>query len=659
MGNAFLPLLLLHQNGKTGLMRLKIAALILLIACGLFFWYQANTPPTLAQQRKYFVDAEKLLGKDNEKDYLRLSKKLTGYPLYPYLQSKWLTNRLSQTAAITDFLSTHKDSHYADVLRASWLNRLAEQKRWPEFIKYYQASDDTNLGCLFQWANYQTGGQTQALEAAQIMWAAMATYPDSCTALFAVLTSSRQLKPEVVWQRFEAALTQNNINAANATLSLLSQDEQAIAKQWLQVQQSPEIIRNTAFWKTKDGLMGRLFAYGIDKLAKPNIELALGLWDSQNKSFTLDDATRQRIEHRLALILAVRRDHRVFERLARITQPDEELKMWSIRSALFAQNWPQVIKTFEGFSAKEQQDPHWQYWYARALGETGDTAKAQANYTIVAKDRGFHGFLAADRLDQPYQLNDKPIVITEEALAALRQSTELKVVEEFIALKRELEARRLWPILIKKLSKAQLLLAAKLAQGWHWEQTAIITLTKADYWDDLGLRFPTHYKEQVESNAAIRDLDPALIFGLMRQESMMDKMAASSVGAKGLMQLMPSTGQQIAKTLGEPWHSENDLFNPELNIKYGSYYFKELLKQFGGHAALATAAYNAGPGRVKKWLPHGKALPVDLWVEYIPYKETRKYVSTVLTYSIIYQHLLQRNTLKLKNLLPDVPALKN
>lgn len=173
------------------------------------------------------------------------------------------------------------------------------------------------------------------------------------------------------------------------------------------------------------------------------------------------------------------------------------------------------------------------------------------------------------------------------------------------------------------------------------------------------LRFPTHYQEQVESNATLQNVDPALLFGLMRQESMMDKMAASSVGAKGLMQLMPGTGQQIAKALNEPWHSDSDLFNPELNIKYGSYYFKQLLEQFNGHAALATAAYNAGPARVKKWLPQGKALPADLWVEYIPYKETRKYVSSVLSYAIIYQHLLQRDALKLKNLLPDVSPVKN
>jgi soluble lytic murein transglycosylase len=641
-------------------MRIKYLAAALLIGAGLFFWYQSvTTPPTLAQQREYFLTAEKLLADDKKKDFLRLSKKLVNYPLFPYLQYQWLKNRLSQTAAITDFLTTHKDSYYAGLLRSRWLNRLAEQQRWPEFIKYYQASEDKNLTCQFYWANYQTGNQALALTEAQQLWASVQPLPEACTPLFNVLTSSSKLTPDVIWQHFETALKQNNLGEANAALSLLSQGDQAIAQQWLQVHQKPKIIQDPAFWKTKDNRMGRLFTYGIDRMAKPNLDLALSLWDAQKNSFDVDHETRQRIEHRLALILAVRRDHRVFERLAHVNHPDEELRIWSIRSALFTQNWPHVIEAYKKLSAKEQQDPHWQYWFARALGETGDQANALATYTALAKDRSFYGFLAADFLNQPYQLNDKPIVLTEEALTTLRQTTEIKVIEEFIALNRDLDARRNWPGIIKKLNKEQLLLAAKLAQHWHWEQTAIITLTKADYWDDLALRFPTQYQTQVESNAALHDLDPALVFGLMRQESMMDKMATSTVGAKGLMQLMPDTGQQIAKALHETWHSENDLFNPDLNIKYGSYYFKQLLKQFNGHAALATAAYNAGPSRVKKWLPKGKTMPIDLWVEYIPYKETRKYVTAVLSYAVIYQHRLQRNTLKLKNLLPDIAAAKN
>jgi soluble lytic murein transglycosylase len=215
--------------------------------------------------------------------------------------------------------------------------------------------------------------------------------------------------------------------------------------------------------------------------------------------------------------------------------------------------------------------------------------------------------------------------------------------------------------------------AAKLAQLWHWDQVAIATLVKADYWDDLGLRFPVYYSSQVHANAGLQDLDPAIVFGLIRQESIFNKDAESAVGARGLMQVMPKTGMQIAHDLNEKWQSDGSLFNPDVNVRYGAFYYKQLLKQFNGHFALAIAAYNAGAGRVGKWLPGFAAMPADIWIETIPFKETRKYVTSVLSYAIIYQQLMldsplpcsmlyntpcirtvEKKSLKMKELMLDV-----
>jgi soluble lytic murein transglycosylase len=138
----------------------------------------------------------------------------------------------------------------------------------------------------------------------------------------------------------------------------------------------------------------------------------------------------------------------------------------------------------------------------------------------------------------------------------------------------------------------------------------------------------------------------------------LDTNAQSAVGAKGLMQIMPKTGQQIARSLGEPWQAENSLFNPDINIRYGAFYYKQLLNRFDGHFALAAAAYNAGPNQVSKWLPDTRPVPADVWIETIPFKETRKYVTSVLSYSIIYQQRMQRNSLKIAKLLFDVRPVK-
>ena len=262
--------------------------------------------------------------------------------------------------------------------------------------------------------------------------------------------------------------------------------------------------------------------------------------------------------------------------------------------------------------------------------------------------------MAADAVNKPYSIADKPVFLAGNELETLAQQTDFKVIQELIILNREAEAKRQWWFAVKKLPKEQLMIAAKLAQQWQWDQVAIITLVKADYWDDLALRFPVNYLSQVQNNAYLQNLDPAIIFGLIRQESMLDKNARSAVGARGLMQIMPETGQQIARNLNEPWQAENSLFNPDVNIKYGAFYYKQLLNRFDGHFALATAAYNAGPNRVVKWLPNARPVPADVWIETIPFKETRKYVTSVLSYAIIYQQRIQRNALKITKLLFDV-----
>jgi soluble lytic murein transglycosylase len=305
-------------------------------------------------------------------------------------------------------------------------------------------------------------------------------------------------------------------------------------------------------------------------------------------------------------------------------------------------------------TAQERLDPKWQYWQARLLDKTGNSLQAQDAYAKLAEDRSFYGFLAADYVNKPYRFANKPVLLVANELENLANEADFKMVREFKALNRDVEAERQWWYAIKMLSKERRMIAAKLAQQWHWDQVAIATLVKADYWDDLGLRFPVYYSNQVHNNALRHDLDPAIVLGLIRQESIFNKDAESSVGARGLMQIMPRTGMQIARELKEKWLSDNSLFNPDVNVRYGAFYYKKLLKQFHGHFALAIAAYNAGSGRVAKWLPSAQSVPADIWIETIPFKETRKYVTSVLSYSIIYQQLMQRKGLKIKELMLDV-----
>jgi len=606
---------------------------------------------TLNQQRNDFLQAEKLLAQGNIAAFTHISAVLIDYPLYPYLQYQWLKDNLQQADQVLSFLAAYKETRYAGLLRSKWLDYLAKNERWNDFIRDYEVTENTALECQYNLAIYNTGNQQQALNAAKRLWVAGDSLPQECDPLLSVLMMSPGFMPELIWQRFELALNKDNVSVAEYVRRSLSSADQNVADVWLRVHQNPALIENNGFLSPQ---MGRLFAHGVDRLAKSDLSLAVKLWDDRKHAFQIDNKTIRQLERSLAIGLARSRNPGAYYRLSQLPVVDAEVNEWKVRAALLEQNWQHVAEALAGLTAQERQEPKWQYWLARSLDKTGSSLQAQDVYIKLAEDRSFYGFLAADNVHKPYQFSNKPVLLAENELEKLANETDFKVVRELNLLNRDAEAERQWWYAVKKLSKERRMIAAKLAQQWHKDKIAITTLVKADYWDDLGLRFPVYYSSQVHNNAYLHNLDPAIVFGLIRQESIFNKDAESSVGARGLMQVMPKTGMQIARDLKEKWQSEGSLFNPDVNVRYGAFYYKQLLKQFNGHFALAIAAYNAGPGRVAKWLPSVESVPADIWIETIPYKETRKYVTSVLSYAIIYQQLIQRKGLKMKELMLDV-----
>ncbi|MGZ5050556.1 MAG: transglycosylase SLT domain-containing protein [Methylobacter sp.] len=606
---------------------------------------------TLSQQRIDFLQAEKLLAQGNTAVFMQASAALIEYPLYPYLQYQWLKDNLYQTDQVLSFLTSYKNTRYAGLLRSKWLDYLAKSEQWDNLVRHYEPSENAELECEYNLALYKTGTPQQAIAAAERIWLTGDSLPQACDPLMTVLTMSPGFTPELVWRRFELALRKDNVSVAEYVRRIMPGAERDIADVWLRVHQKPELIVNSGFLSPQ---MGGLFVHGVERLAKSDLALAVRAWDQGKAAFVIDNQAAQQLERNLAISLARNRDLSAYDRLSRLSAVDPEINEWKLRAALLEQNWQHVAETLSGLTEQERRDPKWQYWLARSFDKAGDSMQAQAVYAKLAEDRSFYGFLAADYASKPYQFANKPIFAMSNELENLANEDDFKVAEELRFFNRDMEAERQWWYAVKKLSKDRLTIAAKLAQQWHWDQVAIATLVKADYWDDLSIRFPVYYASQVHNNAAMHDLDPAIVFGLIRQESIFNKNAESAVGARGLMQLMPKTGMQIAHELKEKWLSDNSLFNPDVNVRYGAFYYKKLLKQFRGHFALATAAYNAGAGRVSKWLPSAAPVPADVWIETIPFKETRKYVTSVLSYAIIYQQLMQRSGLKIKELMLDV-----
>ncbi|MDD5410560.1 MAG: transglycosylase SLT domain-containing protein [Methylobacter sp.] len=634
-------------------MNMKDLAWLVLLCCLVFFPVVASSNK-LDMQRSDFLQAEKLIAQGKTSAFLESSASLRDYPLYPYLQYQWLKDNLQYEDKVHAFLSTYKETRYAESLKVRWLGQLASNERWHEFLQHYIPTENSELECQYNLALYNTGNKHKALDAAKRLWARGDSLIKECDPLLSILRMSPFFTTDLVWQRFEAALKKDNVQLAEYVLRLLDKEDQYVADIWLQVHNKPSLIEDSDFLNRNHKQSGSIFAHGVDRLAESDLDLAVEIWDDRKQYFQIDNQTIQQMERDLAFSLARKRHEGAYQRLSQLVVFDSEVREWRVRAALYEQNWQYVAEALAGLTADERQEPRWQYWQARVLDKMGDTLQAQNVYNKVAEDRSFYGFLAADSARKSYSLSNKPVSLAGNKLEKLANEDDFKVVRELRFHNRDMEAQRQWWYAVKKLSKERRMVAAKLAQQWQWDQIAINTLIKADYWDDLTLRFPVHYSDQIHNNAYQQNLDPAIIFGLIRQESLFDKDAESSVGARGLMQIMPKTGMQIARELKEKWQSDESLFNPDINVKYGAFYYKQLLKRFHGHFALATAAYNAGPARVAKWLPSVEAVPADIWVETIPYRETRKYVTAVLSYAIIYQQLIQRKGLQMKELMLDV-----
>ncbi len=614
---------------------------------------------SLAEQRLAFLQAENLVQKRDEAGFVAQMQTLKDYPLYPYLQAHWLKNDLTKEAEIAAFLTAYKDNRYADGLRRDWLTALAKANQWSKFIQYYQVDSESSkvpaLQCAFQSLQYGLGKKEQALAVAKELWQSLKSQPVECNALFTILRGSPSFTEELLWQRFSASLRGKKANPALAAAlqTFMVSNELPTAQLWLKVHANPNLVAQEN-WAGNTPKAGELFAHAIDRLAAKQLSAAITLWDGQKNRYKINNLTTDYIEQRLGLALvAAGNPAEAFARLMKATTLETEGRQNLLRMALKEQNWQHVTQALEKLTPAEKADDKGRYWQARALAELGKPTEAQALYSELAKKSNFYGFLAADKLKQAYQFKDLPVPVSTSDIDTLKQQDDFKVVAEWFALGRETEATRHWWYAIKKLDSKQIMAAAKLAQQWQQYKLAAFTIAKADYWVDLELRFPLLYVAQITEQTTKQNVDPALILGLIRQESVFDERAGSSVGAMGLMQIMPSTGKHIANSLNERWTGAASLYDPSVNVRYGTYYYKQLLDKFNGQVPLATAGYNAGPNRIKNWRPD-KPMPMDIWIETIPFNETRQYVSFVLSNALFYQQRTNRNVLKLEDFMSEV-----
>jgi soluble lytic murein transglycosylase len=455
-----------------------------------------------------------------------------------------------------------------------------------------------------------------------------------------------------VWQRIALAMTSGEPRLAAYLSKSLPAEERIWAERWIAIYRDPWQVLVMDDFAEAHPYRTRMLAQGIARLAPKAPSQAADLWDRIAARLDFPAEQARQVNAAVGFTLSAGGDRRGLSYLDRISarQDDFGQQERRLRTALKLGSWEYVANWIAAMPGGQRKSEHWLYWQARAEEIRGNAGTAQDLFEAASAERCLWGFLAAERTGHPYKLGDTPTPADPQRLERIEQGATAARIRELEALGRARDLVREWQWLTRDMSNEDLLAAAALAQRRRWPKRASLTLAKSGYWDDLTLRFPLLHRDIVSNQAAVTDLDTSWIFAVLRQESIFDPKAQSRAGAIGLMQLMPATAQEVAASLGLPRPARDELFAPRLNITLGSAYLAGMQRRFGGNMVLATAAYNAGPSNVDRWLP-GHPVDADIWIATIPWHETRGYVRRVLAYRLIYDYRLGRPITPLRGIM--------
>ena len=614
-------------------------------------------------ERSVYKQALQALNKKNISQFQQYANQLTDYPLYPYLVYEELRSRISSVSAqeVDQFIVTHDDGPLADRLRLLWLNQLQRKNHAQGFLNYYQNEEAAKLQCYFLHSKIKLGqleeNKQKYLDQTRALWLVGKSQPKQCDPLFDWYTRQGSLTTELIWQRFELAMSSKRTRLAKYLAKKLPAEERKRTDLWLQVHSNPQSNLRSERIKKDDHINRKIIVHGVNRLARKDLTAAHNLWLDIKDDYAFGSDLHDEVDRALALRAAYRYDDRAKTWMYQLPKEvfDPATAMWRVRSAIRDLDWDLVLRGISMLNdEQEKSEPQWQYWKARALAEKGLHADAQEIYKSIAAERSYYGFLASDKLSIQYNIVDTPVQYSASELEKIENTPSIIRAGELLLVSQFSDARREWNFATKNYSKKQLQTASSLAHQWGWHDYAIRTIAKGRYFDDLGIRFPTSFGKQVDQYSSKRNLQPEFIYAIIRRESALNPHARSPVGARGLMQLMPATAKQVAKQLKLRAPTRQDLYTPGININLGSKYIADMLKKFDGHRALASAAYNAGPHRVNAWLPENRVLPADVWVDTIPFTETREYVRAILAYTALFEWKRQQKPTRLSTHLRPV-----
>jgi len=599
-----------------------------------------------AEQRSRYVAALSLLDDGRTQEFEAAARALEQYPLYPYLDFEAHRRRLALLTAsdVKSFRERWKDTPVAQRLYDAWLDNLADRGNWAEFVKNYEPSTDVARTCRYLRALVLVGRRSEATDAVESLWAQPRSQPEACTPLFDTWIASRHLTEATVWTRLTLSANKGEMTLARSLLRYLKGPSLKDANALLAMASRPAAVEDTTQFHNDSPRVRDIVAFGLTRLAHVDPDAAARAWNDYEQRLHFDPIVARRIDQDITRFLARRN---VLTLTADLSPSPDDRQLDTAEALVVAavglERYPEAIAFIDALKLTPDQlkgDPRWLYWRGRAKLAMAEPADPPDDLIALANERQYYGFMAASRIGAPLKLNAKAVPSDPEADAALYAKPGMQRIEELYALDQKADARREWQMLLPTLDPRERIVAIEHLAEMGWIDQSVKASFDQELSDYLSIRFPYPYRNLFDGASDVTGLPLSFLYGIARQESAFGPTAQSPVGALGLMQLMPATAARTARSIGDRAPQRSDLFRADVNLRYGSRYLAMLMKRYNGNRYLAAAAYNAGEDRVDHWLAERPIVSADLWIESIPFTETKNYVKQVLAFTYIYGQLL-------------------
>ena len=603
---------------------------------------------SLDQQRQRYAQIKQAWDNKQMDQVEQLMPTLQDYPLYPYLQYRLLAQDLDQEAglAIKNFIQQYPTLPPAKSLQTRFVNVLAHRQDWQGILSFSpDEPKPVQARCNWYYAKWATGQQQTAFTGAKSIWLRGSALPADCDRLFSVWQASGQLSPITILERIRLAMKASNDSLVNYLAKMLPADYQTTASALLALQQNPQTVTTFAATLGPTDFTRMATSYAFARVAREDMDNARMMIPQLVKAQKMSQAEEQDLKEAVVWRMMgadLTSEQARWRDAVVMNSESTALIERRVRLALSESDRRGLNTWIARLPPEAKEKDEWQYWQADLLIAQGRKEEADEILHKLMQQRGFYPMVAAQRLgtDYPLKIDDAPA-----ADNSIVQGPEMARVRELMYWGMDNLARSEWANLIVSKTRTQQQMLAHYANQQDWWDLSVQATISAKMWDSLKERFPLAWRNLYQQYTGDKAIDPSYAMAISRQESAWNPKARSPVGASGLMQVMPATAAHTVKMYNIPGYvNSSQLLDPQTNIQIGTQYLEYVYQQFGQNRIFSSAAYNAGPGRVRSWRNNsGGKLDAVAFIETIPFSETRGYVKNVLAYDAYYRYFMGKS----------------